>query len=41
MERRGYRYSETNPDLWVNINAYMERRTDVSSTSGIASMMPL
>jgi len=31
MERRGYRYAETNPDLWVNINAYMERRTDVSS----------
>ncbi len=31
MERRGYRYTETAPDLWVNINAYMERRTDVSS----------
>ncbi len=31
MERRGYTYSETNPDLWVNINAYLERRTDVSS----------
>lgn len=31
MERRGYRYTEADPDLWVNINAYMERRTDVSS----------
>ncbi|MCD9029674.1 DUF4136 domain-containing protein [Luteimonas sp. BDR2-5] len=31
MERRGYTYSEDAPDLWVNINAYMERRTDVSS----------
>ena len=31
MERRGYRYTESDPDLWVNINAYMERRTDVSS----------
>ena len=31
MERRGYTYSEANPDLWVNINAYMERRTDVTS----------
>lgn len=31
MERRGYTYSESNPDLWVNINAYLERRTDVSS----------
>jgi len=31
MERHGYVYSETNPDLWVNINAYLERRTDVSS----------
>jgi len=31
MERRGYTYSEANPDLWVNINAYLERRTDVSS----------
>lgn len=31
MERRGYRYTDADPDLWVNINAYMERRTDVSS----------
>ena len=31
MERRGYVYSEQSPDLWVNINAYLERRTDVSS----------
>ena len=31
MEARGYRYSEQDPDLWLNINAYMEQRTDVSS----------
>ncbi len=31
MEARGYVYSETDPDLWVNINAYTQRRTDVSS----------
>ncbi|WP_024891419.1 DUF4136 domain-containing protein [Luteimonas huabeiensis] len=31
MESRGYRYDERNPDLKVNINAYLERRTDVSS----------
>ncbi|MDH5824745.1 DUF4136 domain-containing protein [Luteimonas sp. RD2P54] len=31
MEARGYVYDAENPDLWVNINAYMERRTDVSS----------
>jgi hypothetical protein len=31
MEARGYRYSEADPDLWLNINAYMQQRTDVSS----------
>ncbi len=31
MEARGYRYSEEAPDLWLNINAYMQRRTDVST----------
>ncbi|WP_407354029.1 DUF4136 domain-containing protein [Luteimonas sp. R10] len=31
MESRGYVYDAENPDLWVNINAYLERRTDVSS----------
>lgn len=31
MEARGYRYDAENPDLWVNVNAYMQRRTDVSS----------
>ncbi len=31
MEARGYRYSEEDPDLWLNINAYMQRRTDVST----------
>ena len=31
MEARGYRYSEDDPDLWLNINAYMQRRTNVSS----------
>lgn len=31
MESRGYVYREQQPDLWVNINAYMQQRTDVSS----------
>ncbi|HEY4529793.1 MAG TPA: DUF4136 domain-containing protein [Luteimonas sp.] len=31
MEARGYRYSEDNPDLWLNINAYMQQRTDVNT----------
>lgn len=31
MESRGYRYDEASPDLWVNINAYMNERTDVVS----------
>jgi len=33
MESRGYAYAaDGKPDLWVNINAYMERRTDVTTT---------
>ena len=33
MESRGYTYAaDGKPDLWVNINAYMERRTDVTTT---------
>ena len=31
MEARGYGYEVEDPDLWVNVNAYMQRRTDVSS----------
>lgn len=31
MEARGYCYSESDPDLWLNINAYMQPRTDVST----------
>lgn len=35
LESRGYRYLEgdaAKPDLWVNINAYIERRTGVTTT---------
>lgn len=32
MASRGYVYSADAPDLRVNLNAYMERRTDVTST---------
>lgn len=32
MNSRGYVYTEENPDLQVNLNAYIERRTDVMST---------
>lgn len=35
MESRGYRYSETDPDLWLNINAYMQQRTDVSTVPDV------
>lgn len=31
MQARGYAYDAQDPDLWVNVNAYMQRRTDVSS----------
>lgn len=32
MEARGYVYDEKSPDLWVNLNAYMQEKTDVYST---------
>ena len=35
MESRGYVYSEDDPDLWVNINAYTQRRTDVTSMPSV------
>lgn len=31
MESRGYAYDEKSPDLWLNINAYMQEKTDVVS----------
>ena len=31
MEARGYVYSPDQPDLWVNLNTYVQERTDVSS----------
>jgi hypothetical protein len=31
MESRGYVFTSDNPDLWVNINAYTQRRTDVTT----------
>lgn len=31
MEARGYVYDEASPDLWVNLNAYMQEKTDVST----------
>ncbi len=30
MEARGYVYTTDRPDLWVNINAYTQRQTDVT-----------
>lgn len=32
MESRGYVYNEKSPDLWVNLNAFMQEKTDVVST---------
>jgi hypothetical protein len=32
MESRGYVFSEKSPDLWVNLNAFMQEKTDVVST---------
>ena len=32
MESRGYVYDEKSPDLWVNLNAYMQEKTDVVNT---------
>ena len=31
MESRGYAYSADQPDLWLNLNAYMQEKTDVST----------
>ncbi len=31
MEARGYVYDESQPDLWVNLNAYLQERTDVTT----------
>jgi hypothetical protein len=31
LESRGYVYTAQQPDLWVNLNAYMQERTDVTS----------
>lgn len=31
LESRGYVYTPEQPDLWVNLNAYMQQRTDVTS----------
>ncbi|MFO7338771.1 MAG: DUF4136 domain-containing protein [Lysobacteraceae bacterium] len=31
MEARGYVYDEREPDLWVNLNAYLQERTDVTT----------
>ena len=32
MEARGYVFAAEGPDLWVNINTYIEERTDVYTT---------
>jgi hypothetical protein len=31
MEARGYVFTSDSPDLWLNINAYTQQRTDVST----------
>ncbi len=31
MEARGYVYDEASPDLWVNLNAYMQDKTRVTT----------
>jgi hypothetical protein len=31
LESRGYTYTTQQPDLWLNLNAYMQERTDVTS----------
>lgn len=31
MESRGYRFDEANPDLWVNLNAYLQDKTQVTT----------
>ena len=31
MESRGYAFTTDRPDLWVNLNAYLQEKTDVST----------
>nr|WP_231732455.1 MULTISPECIES: DUF4136 domain-containing protein [Stenotrophomonas] len=31
MESRGYVFDEANPDLWVNLNAYLQDKTQVTT----------
>ena len=31
LESRGYVYAAVEPDLWVNLNAYMQEKTSVTS----------
>ncbi|HRO28506.1 MAG TPA: DUF4136 domain-containing protein [Luteimonas sp.] len=35
MESRGYVFTADKPDLWVNINAYTQRRTEVSTMPSV------
>jgi hypothetical protein len=35
LESRGYVYDEKSPDLWLNINAYMQEKTDVVSMPNV------
>lgn len=35
MEARGYVFTTERPDLWLNINAYTEQRTDVTSMPSV------
>ncbi|GGD46308.1 DUF4136 domain-containing protein [Pseudoxanthomonas indica] len=35
LEARGYVYDEKSPDLWLNINAYMQEKTDVVSMPNV------
>lgn len=39
LEARGYVYDEAAPDLQVNINAYVEERTDVYSTPQVETAL--
>ncbi|HEU0152926.1 MAG TPA: DUF4136 domain-containing protein [Arenimonas sp.] len=39
LESRGYVYDEASPDLMVNINAYVDERTDVYSTPQVETAL--
>jgi len=39
LEARGYVYDESAPDLQVNINAYVDQRTDVYSTPQVETAL--